>query len=436
MVLMKLNATLRVPAGYTPPPIPAGLCGPEALAQLLIEGRKVQTDWNGPISDDGIRTLVNLIFFASLMAEEGRYPRYKLVCEPAEGSFFLVAKIDPLPLDGVNQIRRRAPACAHPDCAILVAERGGSLWCDGVMNVGGMGYDSVPGHPGVIGVGRAPGLHLEVFGPGHLRGSETIFGAYEIRAGRIRSLSAYDRPEPVRTLLNSLQARVTRGVLPRLGDDGQKYEMRVKDWRPLLQVLSRLLRTAAHARHGGAFVFLPDARREPTEYGLNILYRTTSLDLGGDLVEQWVTCLQSHQQCGSPERENTLRRSEVLRVKLLTNTEAVGHFSCVDGCVVLTREFNVLGFGAKIDAPVNQAQASPRRFKHIASGEVYDDKTFMAAIGGTRHQSAARLCQIHPGVMVLTLSQDGDLKLFTSDEQFAYAYGPLDLPTIENEISL
>ena len=82
----------------------------------------------------------------------------------------------------------------------------------------------------------------------------------------------------------------------------------------------------------------------------------------------------------------------------------------------------------------SRAEESPRRFKLIASGEVYDDKTFLAAIGGTRHQSAARLCQIFPGVMVFTLSQDGDLKLFTSDEHFAYAYGPLDLPYIESEI--
>jgi hypothetical protein len=136
---MKLNAIRSLPVGYTPPPIPEGLCGPEKLAELLIEARKVQPEYTGPISDDGIRTLVNLIFFASLMPEEGRYPRYKLVCEPAESSIFLVTKIDPLPLDDVNQVRRLAPACAHPNCALLVAERDGLLWCDGVMNVGGMG---------------------------------------------------------------------------------------------------------------------------------------------------------------------------------------------------------------------------------------------------------------------------------------------------------
>ena len=433
---MKLNAQRLVPAGYAPPPIPVRLCGPETLAELLIEDRKVAPESAGPISDDGIRMLVNLTFFASLMPEEGHYPRYKLVCEPADGSFFLVTKIDPLPIDGVNQIRRLAPACAHPDCAFLVAERVGSLWCDGVMNVGGMGYETMLGHPGVIGVGRPPALQIEVFGPGHLRCSESILGRYEIRAGRIRALSPYDVPEPVRNLLRGLQTRVSCEILARLGVEGEKYQFCVKDFRPLLQVLSRLLRIAADSRHGGAFVFLPDSRRAPADYGLKTLYRTTSLDVGADLIEQWVCCLQSSQQDGTAERENTLRRSEILRAKLLTNTEAVAHFSRVDGCVVLTREFNVLGFGAKIDAPASVAEAKPRRFKHIASGEMYDDKTFMAAIGGTRHQSAARLCQIHPGTVVLTLSQDGDLKLFASDEDFAYAYGPLDLPTIENEINV
>jgi len=433
---MKLDAMRRKPVDYTPPPIPQGLCGPETLADLLIQARKVDPAWGGPISDDGVRNLVKLIFFASLMPEEGRYPRYRVVCELAEGSPFLVTKITPVPFSEVDQIRRLAPACGHPDCALLVAERDGSLWCDGVINVGGMGYATVAGQPGVIGVGRSPGLHLEVFGPGHLRGRETIFGAYEIRAGRIRALSPYDAPEPTVDLLNGLQARVAREVLLRLGENGKKFELRIKDQRPLLHLLSRMLRAATDARHGGAFIFLPDGRCDPIEYGLNVLHRTSTLDLGADLIEQWVCCLQFCQQHGTAEQERMLRRSEVLRAKLLTNTEAVGLLSCIDGCVVLTREFNVLGFGAKIDAPVKLGEESPRRFKNIASGEVYDDRTFMAVIGGTRHQSAARLCQIHPGVIVLTVSQDGDLKLFASDEQFAYAYGPLDLPTVANEIHL
>lgn len=434
---MKLNSTRRAPSGCTPPPVPAGLCGPEALAELLIESRKCQPDWAGPISADGVRKLVKLIFFASLIPEEGRYTRYKLVCEQAEGSFFLITQIDPLALDEVNQIRRLAPACNQPDCALLVAERDGTLYCTGVIATGSHGFATPPGYPGIIGVGRPFGLRFEVFGPGHLRASETCYGGYEMRAGCIRPLSHYSDPEPIPTLLSTLQARVCRDVCNRLGERAIRYDWRLKGWPSSLHLLSKLLRTAADARHGAAFVFLPGAGRDPFEYGLEILYRTTSLDLGADLAETWIAYLESLQQRDPTERNHdAVFRSARFRARLLTNVEAVGHFSCVDGCVVLTDEFKVLGFGAKIDAPVSRVEELGRRFKHLASGEIYDNSTFMSAIGGTRHQSAARLCQIHPRVLVFALSQDGDLKMFTSDDKFAYAYGPLDLPTIDDQDSV
>ena len=301
------------------------------------------------------------------------------------------------------------------------------------MNVGAMGYATWQGYPSVIPVGGDPQLLFEVFGPGHLRCSESCYGGFEIRAGRIRALSAYDGPKPVKRLLDTLQARVLREVCSRVGDEILKHDLRVKQSHTSLYLFSRILNTAAGARKGGAFVFLPDSQRDAADYGIKISNRTTSLDIGADLTENWISYLQSLQQFGTPERESTMQLSEVLRAKLMTKTDAVGHFSHVDGCVVMTQEFKVLGFGAKIDAPVTLAEESPRRFKHIVSEEVYTDSVFMAAIGGTRHQSAARLCQIYPGMIVFTLSQDGDLKPFTSDEQFAYAYGPLDLPTIKDE---
>jgi hypothetical protein len=93
----------------------------------------------------------------------------------------------------------------------------------------------------------------------------------------------------------------------------------------------------------------------------------------------------------------------------------------------------VFGFGAKIDCSLEEAESGPR-FKHVKSGEVYENADFMKAIGGTRHQSVARLCQAHPGALVYTVSQDGELKLFYSDADHAYVYGPLDLPTIDGEL--
>jgi hypothetical protein len=90
-------------------------------------------------------------------------------------------------------------------------------------------------------------------------------------------------------------------------------------------------------------------------------------------------------------------------------------------------------FGAKIDCSPEEAENGPR-FKHVKSGEVYENADFMKAIGGTRHQSVARLCQAHPGALVYTVSQDGDLKLVYSHADHAYVYGPLDLPMIDGEL--
>jgi len=71
-------------------------------------------------------------------------------------------------------------------------------------------------------------------------------------------------------------------------------------------------------------------------------------------------------------------------------------FSMVDGCVVLGHDLRVFGFGAKIHCSMEEAESGPQ-FKHVISGEVYENTDFMMAIGGTRHQSAARLCQSHTG---------------------------------------
>jgi hypothetical protein len=215
---------------------------------------------------------------------------------------------------------------------------------------------------------------------------------------------------------------------------GAKFATVATDDRPLLLILSRLLRKAVEARHGGAFIFLPSAPSTGNQYGLRILYPTSGLDLGENIVKQWTVYGEVANKHDKPGYDDAIRKAEVLRSKTLTDSEAVGNLSAVDGCVVLTHDLRVLGFGAKIDVAVDEAEKSPRRFKHIKSNTVYPDDEFMRLIGGTRHQSIARLCQAYPGVLAYTVSQDGELKLFHSDEDFAYVYGPLDLPAIESNL--
>jgi hypothetical protein len=435
---LKLNSYRTVLGRYHLPKLPAGPSGPGALADLFLHVRRSAlsdlngdgAEWMAPISDDGVRKLIDLAFYASLLSEEGRLPRFKLVCQNVEGPLILVSRFDPISLGHVDQLRRLAPACTRPECALLVAERGGNLWCDGAINVGGVGHAIVPGDPSV-GAGLAPELRVEVFGPGHLRAGESLVPAYELRAGCIRTASSYNASPGADRLRNAVLERVRREVTAAKGD---RYAAALQDVRPFLLVLSKMLRTALDERHGGAFVFLPCAPCDPAAYGVKLLYHTGDLDLGADLVRYWLACVEAGEKRGTGDHEGAARAADARRAQLLMNAESVGNFSCVDGCVVLDRELKVCGFGAKIEVPPGEAERGPRRFKHIASGEIYDDGEFMRAIGGTRHQSAARLCQAHPGVLVYTVSQDGELKLFFSDAAHAYVFGPLDLPTVESEL--
>jgi hypothetical protein len=433
--MIKLNTLVRPPTGYDPPSVPESLCSPSALADLLIDARawRKEAFWSdgaaseaaAPLSDDAVRKLIDLAFYTSLVPEEGRHTRFKLVSQKFR-SPLMVTQFEPAPLD-VSSLHRLAPACTRPDCALLVSERKNELYSEGVVCVGGLTYAVVPGQLGILAGGRTAEMLIEVFGPGHFRATE-VYPGYEYRAGRVRALTGFDAPPAAEALVGDILEHISGSLGTREGrrDSGAAIEVR----SAVLYVLVRMLRIAVEARHGGAFIFLPPDMDDPKSCGLRVLHSTTDLHLGEDLADLLDKC----EACRRAEvRKSSIEKAEQSRAKLLTDAEMVANFSMVDGCVVLGRNLRVFGFGAKIDCSLEEAESGPR-FKHVESGEVYENADFMKAIGGTRHQSVARLCQAHPGALVYTVSQDGDLKLFYSDAHHAYVYGPLDLPTIDGEL--
>jgi hypothetical protein len=119
---------------------------------------------------------------------------------------------------------------------------------------------------------------------------------------------------------------------------------------------------------------------------------------------------------------------------MLTEAEVAGNLSGADGCVVLNRKLQVCGFGGEILVSDDDAQMAIRPFTDVASGDEWSYDDFMKGIGGTRHKSAARLCRAHPNVLVFVVSQNGDLKLFYSNEKQVNGFGPLDLPKRGNPL--
>lgn len=408
---MRLNSIRSYPAHYEPPPIPPGLCGHADLATLLLHYLEHEVPaLRPPVSDDGLRTLMELAFFASMAPEEGHYLRFDLSCQKDVGAPFTVTRFDPITLSDVDVLRRLAPACTHAECALLVTEHDERIRCDGVVNVGPMGIDTMPGRPEFTSGGGRPSIQIAVIAPGHMVARSGVM-AYELREGEIRQVSDYWMVPAVKRFREQLAEHLEQALVERVGEDARKLFGGSKGYVPILAVLSTMLRVAVDARHGGAFVLIPCESRDCKPFDIHPKYVARELDLTGHIIDFWCACEEAAQ---TDRYANVIRSWTLRKATKLLAAEAVGNLSCVDGCVVLNRRLQLCGFGGEIQVSDQDAKDAPRDFTNFKTGEKWEYEDFLSGIGGTRHKSAARLCKVHDGILVFIASQDGQLKVFSS----------------------
>jgi hypothetical protein len=102
---------------------------------------------------------------------------------------------------------------------------------------------------------------------------------------------------------------------------------------------------------------------------------------------------------------------------------AIAGLSAVDGAVVLTDRYELLGFGAKIVRRKGWPQV-----EQVAMSEPVEAAVPVLVhpeqLGGTRHLSAAQFVQDQRDSVALVASQDGRFTIFewSSREQMVHAY--------------
>lgn len=96
-----------------------------------------------------------------------------------------------------------------------------------------------------------------------------------------------------------------------------------------------------------------------------------------------------------------LKANEVLRHRL----NGIARLASLDGAVLLTPDFEVIGFGVKLQAPEfsGKVQEGPDAFG--GGGSLMDFTRF-----GTRHNSALRFVASVPGVVAFVASTDGPIR--------------------------
>jgi hypothetical protein len=105
------------------------------------------------------------------------------------------------------------------------------------------------------------------------------------------------------------------------------------------------------------------------------------------------------------------RRTRAWQEALARSVDAVAGLTAVDGATILTTDYDVLGFGAKIARKKGAAQVGAVMLTEPIAGSVAETVE-PAQLGGTRHFSAAQFVHDQRDAIALVASQDGRFTIF------------------------
>lgn len=403
-------------------PIIDGLAGPDQLSDVFLDW--LAWDSSSPnmphystcLSEGNIRKLISLCYFTSQAQEEGRFPCFR-VYSPLVGvgpNLRQIASFEPsILIDGVEVLRRLAPAVSSLDYALLIVEQDGLLKCNGVVEVvedeGGISI----GRPEVI-TGVPNGLLIRIDRPGEIRISQGL-PTFLLRHGKISDIVQYYYIDGVRNWITECSKNIHKSIFSELDPKYKGYfggELGIGGI--MLQVVSTILAEASEYHSGGAFVVLPNAENE----FIGCKYNVKECNISNAIKHLWHVCIDATKDTDISDFRNHVSIWDSSRRKLFSEAKAIANFSKVDGCVVIDRTFNVIGFGGKIQVDEAAIERSGLQYVcyHTKQVEKGDDINNF----GTRHKSAFRLCKAIPGALAFVVSQDGDLRIFYSDSQYVY----------------
>jgi hypothetical protein len=395
------------------------LCGPAELIAKLIEYRQttqpLRREIYGNISDDGVRRLVMLSYFASQSVEEGRYPRFRLFVPPPTGNTpkdwpdpWQLAKFSqPILLQEVDDVRRLAPSAASHDLALEIhechiANDASELCCAGIRLAHSGESTTEIFSTSLWSRLVPPGLMIRIDGPGELRVSEGKH-AWDLRAGKLFDLGGIVT-QPLALWLNKLTRQLTSENQPELLINHTLHFA----WHELLHAVSE-------QRRGGCLLILPEASltamQVKVNYGISLKYQMDGPHLGDEIAGFVKSCSTKQAIEDVGELKDSANRWLRQRHKLFLHVDALAEMAGVDGCTVFDGDLRLIGFGGKIDDP---PATVAKELVDARNGDVLNADVMSRT--GTRHRSAYRLCDAHGGVWSYVVSQDGQVTAFWSDD--------------------
>ncbi len=371
---------------YGPTYPAARAAAPRIHARLAEHAAEARLRGQSPIATmptaADIEAIISAAFWASLRREEGYSPRISLAfVSPAESSRPLLFE-RPLPLDAAP-LTRVAPA----------VERAGihlGVWADGDdLSVWGT-TRSIPATCFVVEV-AAPGLLVAK----HHRGGELgKFVNVAVLEGD--QIKVVDQSASGRSDYPALMASLVGFESPSARKDSAN---------PLVQLAVSM---RAHGR-GGLLLVVPPA----SETWRESIVRPIAYAVAPPFSELAELCREPAAARDRREWRESLGRT----------VHAVAGLTAVDGAAVITADYELLAFGAKIARRKGSPQVEQVSLIEPIEGALHA-LVDPAQLGGTRHLSAVQFVHDQRDALALVASQDGRFTVcvWAADDNLVHAH--------------
>jgi len=345
----------------------------EHFARYLEEARKLGEDNLAPLPDaQAIAAIINATFWASFRPEEGRFPKISIAYLPPEQARQPMLFEHPLPLT-VGVLTKLAPAVERPEIHLGVWNHGDELKVWGTTR-------AIPSFCFVL-EDIEPGLlvvkHRRFDGFGKYANVAVLKGE-QVKVIDEKGTSLPDCPALLKALL-AFTAAATNGP------------------HHSLNILVQLAASMRAHGHGGSLLVVPaesdswrDSIAHPILYSITPAFAALSA-----LMRQKVKEEDRRQW------QSALRRA----------VDTIGGLTAVDGATVISEQYEVLAFGAKIRRTEKSAPVD----KWVITEPVVGNLPVVVQPtehGGTRHLSAAQFVYDQRDCLALVASQDGRFTVF------------------------
>ena len=337
-----------------------------------------------PVPDAAaIEGVIDAAFWASFRPEEGRFPKISLAFLPPEQARYPLIFQQRLPIT-VDTLTKLAPAVERPGIHLGVWREDGELYLWGATRkIPSLGFVLEDVEPGLLVIKHR---RMEGFGKfanvAILKGEQTkiVDGA---------AVSLPDCPD----LLRSLRAFTSPAT-----------------WDDSVNILVQLAASMRAHGQGGTLLVVPSDSKSWEESIIHpISYSVApSFSRLADLIKIRPT---------EEEDENNWL------AKLNSGVELVAGLTAVDGATVISDEYDVMAFGAKI----RRAAARPQVEQIMLTEPIVGNEPQVVPPvqqGGTRHLSAAQFIHDQRDALALVASQDGRFTVlaWSPCEQMVHAH--------------